>query len=440
MSKFRVLYLFLLCLFFSCKSEVDENIVRDIDCSVRDVDYGVPYEDTSTFIRDYTNKTNSTIQIGSQQFITTRYHIFPKDDNLQPFFNWPMVTYTNKGTVLVVCTNSQFFGGDGIMDVIMARREKESDNWEIKRLYQTDGIKGQAICPALVIDRNTGRIYLFANHVKKADATDDLFYDDADQVYKYSDDDGITWSKEYSLKQTWRAFYNTSSEVFSLFGNKTDDYSSLWYVKSNSWSGNKFNTNSNLACISCGPNGISMKNGTLLLTSAVIVNGIWHSVLLIRENGFWRYSSPTPHSGDTESTVYIDNENHIVVDCRTLTTDRRKYYYNFEKDEFVEKNPSVIGSYVRVHTEVVNDNGLFYMCYPDSQDDTRKNITFYGSKDGINWKKLFLFYPMAPTTYGYTSIASKDNSLLVCWESPDGIYVQDLSVCRDAIRNEILNN
>jgi hypothetical protein len=436
--RYYILFYSILSLSFSsCNLEENSHYIDE------EADYNTPYVDTSIFESNYSNISYTTIQIGSLHYNVLKYNVFPKDLSLRPYFNWPILTSTNLGTVLVACTNLQRFGTDCEMDIVLARKEKESEIWEIKKIYQTDTKKGRVMCPAFVIDKTTGRIYLFANYFKKIYAeAEDHTTDEVEHVYKYSDDDGRTWSIEFSLKHSWNSIIDNYNNGFSLFSStqsESSEYNSLWY-KDYGKCPNLHITNDNLICLTCGPNGISLDNGMLIVPSCVIIDRVWRSALMIRENGKWRYSRPTPNPGDSECTVYIDNENRIVLDCRTKTTQRRKYLYNMKRDEYTETNSSIIGSYVQVSAEIINDDGLFYMCYPESPNNERKNLTFYGSKDGINWKKIFLINSSSSSIYGYSSITHNKNMLMISYETPDGIIMMDISSCRDAIRQNILND
>lgn len=441
MRNCRFIYYILLCLCISCYD--DSGFNEDNNKAKFEPADHTPYEDTSNFVKYYSGDSVSSIQIGPNIFEITTFMVFSKHKELRPYYCYPSVAITSKGTILHTCSNLQILADVGEMDVLLARKEKDTETWEIKRIFQTDSVKGRAMCPALVVDKTTGRIYVFNNYFKKINKFgDDQTYNDAEHVFKYSDDDGMTWSCEYSLKQNWDSFCH-SFDFISLFNNiqlkNSYESGSLWYKKDNNREIGYINKE-NIICITSGPGGISMDNGTLLIPSYVLLNGISYSSLLIRENGCWRFSRPTPNSGDCECTVYLDNYNRIVLDCRTEYTTRTKYYYNIDMDVYTEAESSKIGSFVRVSTEIVNDDGLFYMCYPSSLKNERKDLTFYGSKDGINWKKIFLIKTSEPSSYGYSSIALYNKKLLISYESPEGIIIHDLSPCRDAIRNSILNN
>ena len=214
MSRIRLFFYISIIAFISCDFDDVEVVIENEPC------YNTPYENTSTFVKYYSNVSNSTIKIGSQEFIIPQYQVFPKDKDFRPFFNWPIVKCTNKETILVVCTNLQNFGSNGEMDILLARKVRNSNDWEIKKVFQTDSIKGRAMCPALVIDNTTERIYLIANYFKDINNNaDEHSKDDVSFVYKYSDDDGLTWSREYSLKYCWDDFCCQFQKEFGLFYN-----------------------------------------------------------------------------------------------------------------------------------------------------------------------------------------------------------------------------
>jgi len=107
-----------------------------------------------------------------------------------------------------------------------------------------------------------------------------------------------------------------------------------------------------------------------------------------------------------------------------------------QKDKFTQIESSIIGCSVNISTEIVKDNDVFYMCFPDSPRNNRDNLTLYGSEDGTNWKKIYRMME-GYADYGYTSIGIDEHQMFTCYETNKAIYVQDLQEIKQIIHNEV---
>ena len=349
-------------------------------------------------------------------------------------FRCPTLVLTKAGTALVACDNRDINNDKGDIDILLARKEINSSIWTISKVFLSNSRDGRSMSPQFLLDESINRIYLFVVHFKNINEQGPYNTpDEVDYVYKYSDDDGLTWSEEFSLSNCWSEGYNLNFSIFCNNSLSTNEVGQLWNNQKNS----KIEDKGKIVYTASSTKGITTNDGTLLLPCEIMVNSYFYSCLLIRNNGNWRFSQPTPNIGDNECTVYIDNEHRIVLDCRTLQKNRHKYYYDMDNDSFVEITPSQIDSQVAVSTEIVNDCGLFYMCFPDSPRGERENLTFYGSKDGTNWEKVYRIKNGHLGLFGYSSIAKDNQQLMVCYETPQSIFVQDISMCRDYIRKVI---
>lgn len=386
------------------------------------------YSDTSIYIVSSQAVDSINIQIGSNTIRIPEHSVFPKYCSFYEHFLIPTIALTNNGTALVSCENRLLFDDLGEIEILLARKEANSNVWRISKVFQYEKEKGRSMNPQFLVDKDNNRIYLFACHLKDNKRYwSDQFSDDIDYVFKYSDDDGITWSEEYSLKNKWNNAIAEETGYFSLFNNK--------YCVDNIWS-NNFGIRNYGVIPSC-VKGITLNDNTYIVPCMVVRNSNAYSSLLIHKQDMWYFSRPTPNVGDNECTVYVDNNDRIVLDCRTMNKVRHKYYYDLETDSYTNIMPSLNISDIEVSTEIVKDKNLFYMCFPNSTIGIRENLTFYGSEDGINWKIIYKVYNGNLEGYGYSSIAFDEKQLLICYVAPKGVIVQDLSNCRELIRNEI---
>jgi len=358
------------------------------------------YNDTSTFVTTTTTKTEKDVEIQGDEYAISEYVVFPRVSELRPIYRIPSVAITTKGTVLVSCENREKPGDKGEIDILVSRKKKNNDVLEIKRVYEYDNNKGRSMNPVFLVDEKSERIYLFVCHLKDTcKYARDHSTDEVDFVYKYSEDDGNSWSEEYSLKEKW-------------------------------------DTTKYTAVIPSSVKGITTSNGIMFLPTMVVKNKEWYSGLLINRTGEWYFSSSTPSLGDNECTVYEDNYHNVVLDCRTYENTRRRYIYNIETDNFIEIPPSELDCKVAISAEIVNDNGLFYMCYPDSPRNNRDDITFYGSKDGVIWSKIYRLMK-GYADYGYSSIALRNDQMYTCYETTEAVYLQDISSILKVIKDTV---
>jgi len=248
-------------------------------CSNNDTLVSENYKDTSEYITSEENSETIGITVNGGKYDVTEYTVFQSNPLLRPVFRIPSCVITNRGTLLVSCENRQEKDDRGEIDILVARKGINSNTFEIRRVFKNEDQTGRSMNPVFLVDKKTSRIFLFVCHLKDLmKFARDNETDEVDFVYKYSDDDGMTWSEEVSLKELW----------------DTDKYTSI---------------------IPSSVKGISTYNGELLLPTMVVKDKQWYSGLLICEDGKWRFSKPSPNEGDNECTVYIDLKGRIILDC-----------------------------------------------------------------------------------------------------------------------------
>lgn len=204
------------------------------------------------------------------QYEIEEHVVYKKSEYLRPIFRIPSLIITNKRTLLLSCENRDRVSDTGEMDVLVARKTLNDSKWTIKRVIKNNARYGRSMNPIFVIDRigahgEKGRIYLFASHEKNIDGiSDNVKMEDADFIYKYSDDDGQIWSHEQSLQ-------------------------SLWDLS-------EYDVNFPSAC-----NGIQLSDGTFLIPTMLLKSGYWRSGLLVkRPKENWHFTKPTLYDGDNE--------------------------------------------------------------------------------------------------------------------------------------------
>lgn len=389
-----------------------------ISCSNEDNDFSVElpfsYDNTSVYLTSTQEADKKVIEIGGKTFVVNSERVFPvgQESVFKPVFRIPSITYTNKGTILVASENRETALDKEEIDIVLSRHTEAGSGWNISRIWRNDSkTYGRSMNPVFLIDRLgitglKGRIFLFSCHfLQGVGYANDAKTNEFDIVYKYSDDDGLSWSPEYSIKDYC-------------------DFSQYDIV------------------IPSAANGIQLGDGTFLLPTMVSINTVWHSGVLYRKpEGKWVFSCPTPNEGDNECTVYIDNIGRIILDSRTTDKVRRKYSYDMDKDVWNLVSEAPVS--LNIKAEIIRGNlegkDVYLTSFPDTQEEVRENITLFGSKDGSNWKRICLIQE-GMCHFGYSNIALFNNHLSVTFETYLwGTRVIDLSSFSHIIVDEIYN-
>ena len=370
-----------MCFAFSCTDSDDPILETYQDTSIH-------IEDYSPLIENLMLKTN-----GGADILVKEITVFPFNNNFRPFFRIPSLCITNNGTAIVACENRQILGGDkGQIDIVVARsNDKNYVQWSLSRVFENNETVGRSMNPIFVIDKNgkqgkKNRILLFTCHILGEDvAAEDATKEKLDIVYKYSDDDGLTWSPEISIKDEWN----------------TDQYEGV---------------------IPSAANGIQLDDGTFVIPTMVIKDKNYYSGIAYKKVGSkWLFSKPTVE-GDNESTVYVDNDGNIILDCRTFDKIRHRYIYNLEKDEFYTLDETFTTN-LNLKAEIIKYFDGYLLTFPDTETGLRENISLWKSSDGKSWSKIYQLIDYS-TKMGYSNAAVCQKKVLIVYESEKGINVQ----------------
>lgn len=334
------------------------------------------------------------------------YTAFKQSEKLRPVFRIPSIIITNKGTTIVSCENRSLFDDKGEIDILVSRKECDDSIWFIKNVIkQSTDSYGRSMNPVFLVDRTgsqgrKGRVFLFACHLSGEGLAHETTTSQADIVYKYSDDDGKSWSPEYSLKHLW----------------DLSEYT---------------------AAIPSAANGIQMKDGTFLLPLMIVKDNNWRSGIAYKKPGYeWVFSKPTQYDGDNECTVYIDNDEKVILDCRTLNNVRHRYSYDLSTNTYslLADQPAVkVNLKAEIHKMEGIEKNLYMVTYVETPTNLRENITLYSSNDAITWTKVYCV-KKGVIIGAYSNITSHKGKVFVSYEKGDEIKVQDIS---DLIYKEI---
>ena len=372
------------------------------------------YEDTSEYVTMFEDIEGSPLVIDDQHIVESK-KVFPDGSNLfRPIFRIPSIIITNKGTLLVASENRVSTEDRDEIDIVISRRLDNNSSWEIRRVWKNDSMSyGRSMNPVFLIDRKgvrglVGRVFLFTCHFKQnVSYANTAKPDEFDIVYKYSDDDGATWSPEYSLK-----------EFCDL---------------------NKYDT-----IIPSAANGIQLDDGTFVLPLMIAKDEIWYSGIayLKPDTDKWVFSKATSNANDNECTVYIDNQGETILDCRTAEKVRRKYIYDWNTDEWTLLTaPIPVNLNIKAEITACKVDGMnfFITCFCDTKQSLRENITLYGSTDAIHWKKICLIQE-GMCHFAYANAACYGNKMVVVYETfLWGTRVVDFSSVITAVKDKVSN-
>ncbi|MDD7915293.1 GEVED domain-containing protein [Polaribacter ponticola] len=197
----------------------------------------------------------------------------------------PSLVTTKDGTLLAV-TDARYENASdvpGVIDMFVRRSTDNGATWDNPITIKTD--HGGDACT--VVDKTTGRIFVFYAYSEFST----IFQSNGDpsnpatlrSQYKYSDDDGLTWSAAIDLTAD---LYRPSVEK------------SFW--------------------ASAGT-GIQLRNGTLVIPIAVVRNDnkIFGSLLYSTDNGAtWNRSQNNSFINFDENTIVELNDGRIMINAR----------------------------------------------------------------------------------------------------------------------------
>lgn len=361
------------------------------------------HKDTSIYLADISSADTINVYIGGNCETIIDEKIFPLESPLRPIVRIPTIVISNNGTMLVAAENRANALDLGQIDIVLSRKADCDHSWKVSRVWSHDSLSyGRSMNPIFAVDRigasgYAGRIYLFTCHIKHEVAlANEAETNQVDFVYKYSDDDGVSWSEETSIKDFW----------------DLSKYS---------------------AVIPSAANGIQLDDGTLVIPTMVIKERGWRSGIVYSKPPMydnWVFSNSTPCYGDNECTVYIDKQDQLILDCRTTELVRHKYKYDFNNDTWSPIEGSFtynINLKAEISKCLINDQDLYLMSFCDTPDEVRQNITLFASNDGIIWNKVYRLQE-GPCHFGYSNVAVWDNKIAITYETYlSGTRVQEIS-------------
>ncbi|MFE2462103.1 exo-alpha-sialidase [Streptomyces sp. NPDC059402] len=144
-----------------------------------------------------------------------------------PYYRIPALTRTTKGTLIAAYDARPTLGDlPSNIGVVLRRSTDGGTTWQAQQVVRKDAAPKGYGDPSLLVDRETGRIFLFyaasvhQGFFGSATGNDESDPDVLQADYSYSDDDGLTWKHERitaDIKDpSWGGMFASSGEGIQL--------------------------------------------------------------------------------------------------------------------------------------------------------------------------------------------------------------------------------
>ncbi|OON81756.1 exo-alpha-sialidase [Streptomyces tsukubensis] len=285
-----------------------------------------------------------------------------------PSYRIPALTRSAKGTLLAAY-DARPSAADlpSNIGVVVRRSTDGGVTWQAQRVVRKEAAPKGFGDPSLLVDRETGRIFVFyAGSVNQGFAGSGTGNDESDPNilqadYSYSDDDGLTWSHRRITRQ----------------------------VKDPAWGG----------MFASSGEGVQLRQGAhkgrLIQQYALREDGANYAVSAYSDDhgATWRTGTPVGPGADENKTVEL-SDGRIMLNNRSkpyrtvaYSTDGGATYSPFRQDTAL-KDPANNGSITRYAPDVpASDPRAKWLLFSNTEDTgTRRNLTVKLScDDGRTW-------------------------------------------------------
>ncbi|SEC14204.1 sialidase-1 [Streptomyces sp. 2131.1] len=284
-----------------------------------------------------------------------------------PHYRIPALTTSNKGTVLAAYDARPTLGDlPSNIGIVLRRSTDGGTTWQAQQVVRKDAAPKGYGDPSLLVDRTTGRIFLFyaagenQGFFGSATGNDESDPNVLQADYSYSDDDGLTWTHRRITKQ----------------------------IKNPAWGG----------MFAASGEGIQLRNGAhkgrLIQQYAIRNNGANYAVSAYSDDHgeTWHMGSPVGPGGDENKTVEL-NDGTVMLNNRSApyrtvaySTDGGVTYTPFVQDTQLP-DPANNGSIMRYAPDAPASNPQSsWLLFSNTEATSRKNLTVKMSCDnGKTW-------------------------------------------------------
>ncbi|MEU8624696.1 sialidase family protein [Streptomyces sp. NPDC048669] len=285
-----------------------------------------------------------------------------------PHYRIPALTTSVKGTVLAAYDARPTLGDlPSNIGVVLRRSTDGGATWQAQQVVRKDAAPKGYGDPSLLVDRTTGRIFLFyaagvnQGFFGSATGNDESDPDVLQADYSYSDDDGLTWTHRRITKQ----------------------------IKDPAWAG----------MFAASGEGIQLRNGAhkgrLIQQYAVRINGANYAASAYSDDhgATWKMGKPVGPGGDENKTVEL-NDGTVMLNNRSApyrtiaySTDGGVTYTPFVQDTQLP-DPANNASVIRYAPDAAaSDPQSSWLLFSNTEDTgARRNLTVKMSCDnGKTW-------------------------------------------------------
>ncbi|MFJ3089649.1 exo-alpha-sialidase [Streptomyces sp. NPDC086838] len=284
-----------------------------------------------------------------------------------PHYRIPALTTSNKGTVLAAYDARPTLGDlPSNIGIVLRRSTDGGTTWQAQQVVRKDAAPKGYGDPSLLVDRTTGRIFLFyaagenQGFLGSATGNDESDPNVLQADYSYSDDDGLTWTHRRITKQ----------------------------IKNPGWGG----------MFAASGEGIQLRNGAhkgrLVQQYAIRNNGANYAVSAYSDDHgeTWHMGTPVGPGGDENKTVEL-NDGTVMLNNRSApyrtvaySTDGGVTYTPFVQDTQLP-DPANNGSIMRYAPDAPASNPQSsWLLFSNTEATSRKNLTVKMSCDnGKTW-------------------------------------------------------
>ncbi|QLJ02680.1 exo-alpha-sialidase [Streptomyces sp. NEAU-sy36] len=285
-----------------------------------------------------------------------------------PYYRIPALTRTGKGTLLAAYDARPTLGDlPSNIGVVLRRSTDGGITWQVQQVVRKDAAPNGYGDPSLLVDRETGRIFLFyaaavnQGFLGSGTGNDESDPDILQADYSYSDDDGITWKSERITAE----------------------------IKNPAWGG----------IFAASGEGIQLRHGAhkgrLIQQYAIRSNGANYAVSAYSDDhgATWRTGTPVGPGGDENKAVEL-SDGRVMLNTRSAPYRKVAYssdggvtYTPFQQDTELP-DPGNNGSIARFAPDVdaTHPRASWLMFSNTASTSGRSNLTVRLSCDnGLNW-------------------------------------------------------
>lgn len=283
------------------------------------------------------------------------------------YYRIPALTTSVKGTVLAAYDARPTLGDlPSNIGIVLRRSTDGGTTWQAQQVVRKDAAPQGYGDPSLLVDRTTGRIFLFyaagvnQGFFGSATGNDESDPNVLQADYSYSDDDGVTWTHRRITKQ----------------------------IKNPAWGG----------MFASSGEGIQLRNGPykgrLIQQYAIRNNGANYAVSAYSDDhgATWKTGTPVGPGGDENKTVEL-NDGTIMLNNRSApyrtiaySKDGGVTYTPFVQDTELP-DPANNASVMRYAPDAAaSDPQSSWLLFSNTEATSRKNLTVKMSCDnGKTW-------------------------------------------------------